>query len=253
MAGFIRVRYWPTTGQWKDDPVAFAEQALGVTTWDRQRQLLRAMAQYPRVALRAGRKVSTSFTAAILALWWPVRYPDGRVIITAPTNRQVKDEVYGDLRMLLARSKDSTDCTAFDNSVAGTACGDSADDDCTDPDTCDGSGSCQDNHELDGTPCTIGTCEAGHCVNNGGAGGQGAGNGGAGGHVSGSGQAGAIAGSGANSTGTGMNVPTDEQEKGGGCGCRVTTCSKVPDAKVWLLLAVGLSAARRPRRARAVA
>lgn len=36
---------------------------------------------------------------------------------------------------------------------AGTACGDAVDDDCTDPDICDGAGSCLPNHVVDGTAC----------------------------------------------------------------------------------------------------
>ena len=38
--------------------------------------------------------------------------------------------------------------------AAGAACGDPLDDDCTNPDTCDGAGTCLDNHETDGTACT---------------------------------------------------------------------------------------------------
>ncbi|MGB2986799.1 MAG: hypothetical protein WBE26_13080 [Phycisphaerae bacterium] len=37
---------------------------------------------------------------------------------------------------------------------APTACGVPDDTDCTDPDTCDGAGTCEDNHEPDDTPCT---------------------------------------------------------------------------------------------------
>ncbi len=54
--------------------------------------------------------------------------------------------------------------------TSGTPCGDLTDDDCTDPDTCDGAGSCLDNHEADGTICTADTndctndvCAAGVC------------------------------------------------------------------------------------------
>ncbi|UCF35135.1 MAG: hypothetical protein JSV78_07485 [Phycisphaerales bacterium] len=36
---------------------------------------------------------------------------------------------------------------------AGTACGDPTDDDCTNPDSCDGAGQCQANHAPAGTPC----------------------------------------------------------------------------------------------------
>jgi len=36
---------------------------------------------------------------------------------------------------------------------AGASCGDDSDTECTDPDTCDGSGACQDNHAAEGTAC----------------------------------------------------------------------------------------------------
>ena len=49
-------------------------------------------------------------------------------------------------------NEDNDDC--FD--PFGTACGDPTDDDCTDPDTCDGAGNCQDNHEFATTPCDDG-------------------------------------------------------------------------------------------------
>ncbi len=40
------------------------------------------------------------------------------------------------------------------NFAAGTACGDQTNTDCTNPDSCNGSGVCQANHEANGTPCT---------------------------------------------------------------------------------------------------
>lgn len=56
--------------------------------------------------------------------------------------------------------------------AAGTACGDTSDTDCDNPDTCDGSGSCDDNFEPaltactdDGNECTADRCNAtGTCV-----------------------------------------------------------------------------------------
>ncbi|HTV21522.1 MAG TPA: hypothetical protein VMG12_22695 [Polyangiaceae bacterium] len=63
---------------------------------------------------------------------------------------------------------DSNDCTGdvctgqvcvFTPLAIGSACGDSAsEDECTQPDTCDGAGVCLPNHQPDGT-----LCEAGHC------------------------------------------------------------------------------------------
>ena len=63
-----------------------------------------------------------------------------------------------------AHCDDLNDCTVNDcdrstglcdypPEAPGFPCGDSDDTQCTDPDTCDGAGTCLDNHELDGTPC----------------------------------------------------------------------------------------------------
>ena len=52
-------------------------------------------------------------------------------------------------------------------SPMGTTCGDPSDTECTNPDSCDGAAvTCQDNHETDGTTCTIGgtMCSGGACI-----------------------------------------------------------------------------------------
>ncbi|MCX4239455.1 hypothetical protein [Paraliomyxa miuraensis] len=56
-----------------------------------------------------------------------------------------------------------------DDAPFGTPCGDATDDECTDPDTCDNSGTCQANHVDEGVACTTCggdtcTCAAGACV-----------------------------------------------------------------------------------------
>jgi MYXO-CTERM domain-containing protein len=48
----------------------------------------------------------------------------------------------------------ATGACSHPSSSAGTACGDTANTDCSDPDTCNGSGACQPNHAPDGTACT---------------------------------------------------------------------------------------------------
>jgi len=52
-------------------------------------------------------------------------------------------------------------CSA-NNEASGFACGDPADTDCSNPDSCDGSGTCQDNNEAAGTPCrpVAGDCDS---------------------------------------------------------------------------------------------
>ncbi|MHC4500774.1 MAG: hypothetical protein ACYS21_16880, partial [Planctomycetota bacterium] len=78
-----------------------------------------------------------------------------------------------------ADCNDGNDCTVdictggsctYSPTLPGTACGDGSDTQCTDPDTCDGAGNCQDNHALNGTVCDDGlwcfvdeTCNDGVC------------------------------------------------------------------------------------------
>jgi MYXO-CTERM domain-containing protein len=53
----------------------------------------------------------------------------------------------------------------LDNFVAAdTACGSNEDTECSNPDTCNGSGSCSTRNESNGTECTDGVCGAGLCI-----------------------------------------------------------------------------------------
>jgi phage terminase large subunit len=91
---------------YRADPVAFATQVLGVVPWSRQEEILQAVSEYARVAVRSGHKVSKSNSAAILALWWAYCNPNSRVVITAPTGRQVRAVVWRELGKIYGRARD---------------------------------------------------------------------------------------------------------------------------------------------------
>lgn len=86
-----------------DDPVGFARDILGVTPWSRQEELLRAVGVHARVLVRSGHKCGKSLSCVILALWWVCTRRRGRVILTAPTFRQVKDILWRELRLWYPR------------------------------------------------------------------------------------------------------------------------------------------------------
>ncbi len=146
---------------------------------------------------------------------------------------------------------DTGSCVTTPSGVAGPGCDDATDDDCTNPETCDGAGSCQVNHELDGTPCTDGECSGGVCEGVGGVGGAGGG-GGAGGNTSASSGTG---GSGLTSGGGGAPPidpgaqanPIDQDE---GCGCRLPASRSSSTRWAWLALLGGLLVLRRGRPSR---
>lgn len=84
------------------DPVRFAQIFLRHQTWSRQEEMLCAVAEHPRVAVKAAHSLSKSFSAAELLLWWLVRWKDGVVLTTSPTARQVESVIWAEVRKTLA-------------------------------------------------------------------------------------------------------------------------------------------------------
>src|SRR5262249_1122658 len=72
------------------DPVHFSSDMLRSMLWRKQRDIMRAAATNPLVAVKACHASGKTYQAARLALWWLLRYPEGKVINTAPSWRQVK-------------------------------------------------------------------------------------------------------------------------------------------------------------------
>ncbi len=84
-------------GEWTADqarewlergPVAFGAEKLGSEYWSRQVDLLRAVWDSPRVAIRSANSMGKNFTAADLMAWWAFA-KRGTVIYMAPTDRQL--------------------------------------------------------------------------------------------------------------------------------------------------------------------
>ena len=86
-----------------DDPVGFAIEVLGIKPWSRQIEILRACATTLWVAVRSGQKTGKSMTAVIVAIWFAATRPNARVILSAPTYRQVKRILWKELRNVYPR------------------------------------------------------------------------------------------------------------------------------------------------------
>jgi hypothetical protein len=99
--------------RWYHDPVAFARDVFGVRLWHRQRQIVRSAARSSahggtfRIAVRSGHKCGKSMILAVLALWWGTTRPAARVIMTAPSGRQIRSILWREVRKLydLARKR----------------------------------------------------------------------------------------------------------------------------------------------------
>ncbi len=88
----------------KDDPVTFVRRFIKANPTFQQEEVLRAIAKYPRVAVKAGHGVGKSALLSWTILWYLTTRPMSRVPITAPTMRQLKDILWSELNLWLNRS-----------------------------------------------------------------------------------------------------------------------------------------------------
>jgi hypothetical protein len=83
----------PGASPYVADPVGWAQDVRKVFLWSKQREVLRAVVDHPRVAVKSCHGVGKTFTAGgVLIPWWVDTHPRGsaRVLSTAPSNDQVK-------------------------------------------------------------------------------------------------------------------------------------------------------------------
>lgn len=76
---------------------------MRLTPWRGMSEILAAIRDHDRVAVRAGRKVSKSASGAVAALWWAVS--GGKVLVTAPTAATLDDPFWLELRHLVHVSR----------------------------------------------------------------------------------------------------------------------------------------------------
>lgn len=105
-----RIRF--PSDRYRADPVAFAREILGVEPWSKQIEILEAVRDHKRVAIRSGHKVSKSHSAACLALWYFCSFPDARVVLSSTTARQVDQILWRELRMVRSRGGRCVACKA---------------------------------------------------------------------------------------------------------------------------------------------
>lgn len=73
--------------------------------WSKQQEVLNAIRDYPRVAVKSGNTVGKSKTAAEVALGYLLSYYPSKVITTAPTFTQVEDILWKEIALLYNKAK----------------------------------------------------------------------------------------------------------------------------------------------------
>lgn len=89
----------------RDDPCGFVNQILGASLWQKQREILAAVRDHPRVAVRSCNGSGKTFLAAHAVLWWVLTRDEGVAITTAPTARQVEELLWREIRGAFYRNE----------------------------------------------------------------------------------------------------------------------------------------------------
>lgn len=84
---------------YRDDPVGFAVDVLGVEPWSRQREILEAVRDEAQAVVQGGNAVGKDWASAVAALWWAFARR-GLVLATAAVERQLVDVFMGEVGRL---------------------------------------------------------------------------------------------------------------------------------------------------------
>ena len=85
-------------------PVQFARDVLGVSLWGKQEEVLEAVRDHRRVAVKSGNGLGKGYSAAVAILWFLCCHDPAIVLSTAPTFRQVRHVLWRELHRLHRRA-----------------------------------------------------------------------------------------------------------------------------------------------------
>lgn len=86
-------------------PDWWIETVLGCRLWRMQKAIAQSTFYYPRTTVRSCEASGKSYDAARIVLAFLYNFPPATVITTAPTNRQVEDVLWREIRVAFANSK----------------------------------------------------------------------------------------------------------------------------------------------------
>ena len=93
--------------QYRNDPVGYAKDVLGITLWEGQKRAARLLLEPPwKVQVKASHSVGKTHLAAVLTSWFFFTRPNNSAVITtAPTLREVRDLLWTEVRMQSRRAR----------------------------------------------------------------------------------------------------------------------------------------------------
>lgn len=91
---------------WLADPVRFISHELGARPWAKQVEIIESVRDEPRVAVRSCNGSGKTYVAAHVVLWWLMCFQDAMAITTAPTEHQVRDVLWREIRRAYRGNED---------------------------------------------------------------------------------------------------------------------------------------------------
>lgn len=89
---------------YRDRPVAFARDILGVELWGKQKDILKAIVANRRTSCRSGHGTGKTFVAAVATIWW-LYARQGLVVTTASTWGQIERVLWREIGNLWRNAK----------------------------------------------------------------------------------------------------------------------------------------------------
>lgn len=90
--------------EWCSSPAQFAGDILGVDLWSKQEEVLEAVRDHLRVAVKSGNGLGKGYSAAVAILWFLCCHDPAVVLSTAPTFRQVRHVLWREVHRLYRRA-----------------------------------------------------------------------------------------------------------------------------------------------------
>lgn len=90
--------------EWKQSALSFVNDCIDVTPSTQQIELLQAVSKGKRITVRSGHGCGKDASASWIALWFLTTRPFAKVVVTAPTNRQLRDIFLAELSKWIRQS-----------------------------------------------------------------------------------------------------------------------------------------------------
>ncbi len=100
-AAEIRLRH---RRAWRFNPTHFITETLDTSIWDKQGGIINALRNNRRVAVRSCNGSGKTYAAACAVIWWLLAWGSSIAITTAPTNHQVRDLLWREIRRIYTRN-----------------------------------------------------------------------------------------------------------------------------------------------------